>query len=169
MFKIFFGPYGRNSRQDFLIGLIGLVIFSVIGNWFIGSLGISMTHFYLAPIFWGLTIYMAYCVFGRRLHDIGRSVGPFMALLALLVVILIVVMLTFGGAEYFAEFSQYDRKAEIDPSVSEQIIEKYKDQLARGNKIAGWSMWAAIATFCVWLGFANGEPRANNYGDVPHK
>jgi len=159
---------GRASRTGFVLGLIGFTIFVLLGNLGLRSLGNGMTYFYLAPVFWGLSIYMVYCIYGKRLHDIGRSVGPLMAMFAVLIMVMIIVMLKFGGAEYFAEFSKYERKAEIDPTIKAAIIKDFEDELNHASIVAGRIMWGVIAVFTTWLLLSKSQPEDNRYGPVPY-
>lgn len=129
MIRLFLSPSGTINRTWFLIGFIGLCGLIMGGNLALSFLSGSMAGFLLSlflVVFW---FYVIYCVYGKRLHDLGRSLWMLTGLIALECLMIIFVMLAFGGAEYFAEFSQYDRKAVIEPEVKAAITEKYQTAL----------------------------------------
>jgi len=110
---------------------------------------------------------MAYCVYGKRLHDMGRSFWPLTGMITLLIVVAIVVMLSFGGSEYFSEFAQYDRKEDIDPAEIERIKSAYQARLSEGNATVHNIMAAIIAAFTLWCGLSKPDENANKYGPKP--
>ena len=111
-----------------------------------------------------LVLHMAYSIYGKRLHDMGRSFWPLTAMIVSLIVVAIIVMLSFGGSDYFAEFSQYERKEDIDPAVRAAIQERYQARLAEGNGTVRAVMSAIIGGFTLWCGLSKPENGANKYG-----
>ena len=81
--------------------------------------------------------------------------------------VLIIIMLSFGGSEYFSEFAQYERKSDIDPAVSEAIIERYQTRLAQGLPILRGLLLAIIGGFTMWCGLSKPQVGDNKYGPEP--
>ncbi len=111
-----------------------------------------------------LVLHMAYSVYGKRLHDMGRSFWPLTAMIVSLIMVAIIVMLTFGGSEYFSEFAQYDRKEDIDPAEIERIKTAYQERLSQGNATVSNIMMGIIAGFTLWCGLSKTDPETNKYG-----
>ena len=87
-------------------------------------------------------------------------------MIVLLIFVAIVVMLAFGGTEYFSEFSQYDRKEDIDPEEIERIKNAYQKNLSEGNATVYNVMASIIFIFTLWCGISKGDPNANSYGQI---
>ena len=136
----------------------------VVFNWGLKQLGGSTWAFLMSLPFPFLVLHMAYSLYGKRLHDMGRSFWPLTAMIVSLIVVAIIVMLSFGGSDYFAEFSQYERKEDIDPSVRAAIQERYQARLAEGNGTVSAIMSAIIGGFTLWCGVSKPEGGANKYG-----
>lgn len=133
-------------------------------NFVLGRLGNSTTAFLISLPFPFLVLHMAYCVYGKRLHDMGRSFWPLTAMIVSLIMVAIIVMLSFGGSEYFAEFAQYDRKEDIDPEEIERIKTAYQARLSQGNATVSNVIIAIITAFTLWCGIWKSDPNTNNYG-----
>lgn len=144
-----------------------MVIFSllvVLFNFALQRLGNSTLAFLVSLPFPFLVLHMAYCVYGKRLHDMGRSFWPLTGMIVSLIMVAIIVMLAFGGSEYFSEFAQYDRKEDIDPVEIERIKAAYQDRLSQGNATVSNIMMGIIAAFTLWCGLSKTDPETNNYG-----
>ena len=120
---------GEITRPVFWLGFAGLFILVTGGNYILGQLGSGMASFWLPMIFVLLYFHVIYCVFGKRLRHMGHTNWFLTAMIALEFIAVIVVMLSFGGAEYFEAFSQYSRKDDIDPAVREAIVSEYQATL----------------------------------------
>jgi len=165
MFKLFLSPKGRVDRREFWIGVIPLAVLIFGFNFFLPKLGKSMIAFFLPFPFLFLIIQMTYSIYGKRLHDMGRSVWPLTGMIVLAFVIVpIVVMLTFGGSELFADFSQYDRKSEIDPDVQKAIQDRYQARLKEGVPYLPHLVASVIAAFTLWVGLSKSDRGDNKYG-----
>lgn len=195
MYKLFFSPVGRIPASRFAIGVLGLMVLSLIISWVFSTYGFSVSpddaavvetgrdnkDVIKAPkgtwaalfVFWisfavpFIAMHIAYCVYVKRLHDIGRSAWVFTAVIALEIMIIIALMLAFGGADYFEAFAQFDRKEDIDPVVLKGIIDTYNQSIAANMKIIGPAMWILPAIFTVWLGLAKGQGKTNQWGEPP--
>ena len=127
-------------------------------------MGNSVWAFLISLPFPFIALHMTYSIYGKRLHDMGRSFWPLTGMIASLILVAIVVMLSFGGSEYFAEFSQYERKEDIDPVILAEIQERYQTRLAQGNTTVSAVMYGIIGAFTLWCGFSKSDPNTNNYG-----
>lgn len=161
MFDLFFKTKGILSRKQFLLGVAGIAAIAIFGNlilrFILETTGHSMLYFISAPVFWILFFYTIYCVYGKRLTDMGRSKGLVFVMFALVILMMIVVMLMFGGAEYFSEFSQFDRKEAIDPEVTQAIIEKYKAEISANMTLITPLLMGIPVLFTLWLLLAKSE------------
>ena len=164
MYKLLLSPAGRIGRQHFWIGMAVFAVLVVVFNWGLKQLGGSTWAFLMSLPFPFLVLHMAYSIYGKRLHDMGRSFWPLTAMIVSLIVVAIIVMLSFGGSDYFAEFSQYERKEDIDPAVRAAIQERYQARLAEGNGTVRAVMSAIIGGFTLWCGLSKPENGANKYG-----
>ena len=164
MYKLLLSPAGRIGRQHFWIGMAVFAVLVVVFNWGLKQLGGSTWAFLMSLPFPFLVLHMAYSIYGKRLHDMGRSFWPLTAMIVSLIVVAIIVMLSFGGSDYFAEFSQYERKEDIDPAVRAAIQERYQARLAEGNGTVSAIMSAIIGGFTLWCGVSKPEGGANKYG-----
>ena len=162
--KILLSPSGRMGRKSYVIGLVGIVLLSTLFNFVLGRLGNSVWAFLISLPFPFLVLHMTYCVYGKRLHDIGRSFWPVTALITALILVMIGVMLTFGGSEYFSEFSKYSTDNPAPADVQAALQAEYELRLAEGH---GWLyglMCGLIGAFSLWLTLAKPDPKTNRYG-----
>ncbi len=153
------------SRRDFWVALIIFALFVAAYNWLLRQFEPEqMIAFWLALPFPFLAIYVIYCIYGKRLHDMGRSVWPVTAMIAAQFLAVIAVMLTFGGAEYFAAFSEFDRKEAIDPDVVRSIREPFEAEIAANlGKINGLLLVIPLL-MTAWIGLSKPDPKSNKYG-----
>lgn len=156
---LFLRPTGEIGVKPYLIGVAGIAVFVVAVNAFLRALTPGALSFSVALVFPFLALYIIYCVYGKRLHDMGFSVWPLTALIAAELFVMIGVMLAFGGTEYFEGFAQYERKAVIDEAVRQALIADYqaKQEASMGTiKIA---LKILPALFTLWLALAPKRPR----------
>jgi len=163
-YKMLLSPSGRIGRKDFWVAMVIFSLLVVLFNFALNCLGNSTPAFLISLPFPFLVLHMAYCVYGKRLHDMGRSFWPLTGMIVSLIMVAIIVMLTFGGSEYFSEFAQYDRKEDIDPAEIERIKAAYQERLSQGNATVSNIMMAIIAAFTFWCGLSRTDPAANKYG-----
>ncbi|CAM3673962.1 DUF805 domain-containing protein [Litorimonas haliclonae] len=166
MIKLFLSPAGRMGRRNFWIGVAGFILFCTGAYYLLDAMTNSMSYFWIFLIVLVLLFQMLYSVCGKRLHDIGYSYWPLTGMIVLIFVILIVVMLFNGGAEYFSEFSNFQRKEDIDPVVREAIIKEYQMKMKPAETIAKYLILSLWAAFTLWLGVAKPQADANKYGPV---
>ena len=152
MFSLLLSSKGAIGRQDFWIGfgLIAILVFAY--NSAIRYFGAgSLPTFWLIVIGLPLLFYIISCVYGKRLTGMGRSRWVFTGAIALQFLIILALMLSFGGAEYFSEFAQYDRKEDIDPERQKAIIEAYQARQAAGMHIIRPAMFIVPVLLTLWL------------------
>jgi len=152
------------GRKDFWVAMVIFAALVTLFNFALGRLGNSTLAFLVSLPFPFLVLHMAYCVYGKRLHDMGRSFWPLTGMIVSLILVAIVVMLTFGGSEYFSEFAQYDRKEDIDPVEIERIKSAYQNRLSEGNATVRNVMIGIIAVFTLWCGLSKPQIETNQYG-----
>lgn len=163
-YKMLLSPAGRMGRKDFWVAMVIFTALVLLFNFALQRLGTSTLAFLISLPFPFLVLHMAYCIYGKRLHDMGRSFWPLTGMITLLLVVAMVVMLTFGGSEYFSEFAQYDRKEDIDPAEIERIKNAYQARLSEGNATVHNVMAGIIGLFTLWCGLSKPESRDNKYG-----
>jgi len=164
LLKILFSPSGRMGRRDYLIGLVGIVILTTVVNFALSRMGNSVWAFLISLPFPFLVLHMTYSVYGKRLHDVGRSFWPLTGMIVLLICVAIGIMLAFGGAEYFADFAAYDRKTPPPDDVAAAIKAKYEARLAEGLPLMNGLMLGIIGLFTLWLALAKPDLKTNAYG-----
>ncbi len=158
MHALFLKTKGAINRQTFWLGFVSLALFVSAFNQLLRTLGpVNMMSFWISIIGLPLIIYMIYCVYGKRLTDMGRSRWVFTGAIALQFLMIIALMLTFGGAEYFSEFAQYDRKEDIDPQQQQIIIETYQARQAANMHLIRPAMLLVPVALTLWLGLAQSK------------
>lgn len=163
-YKMLLSPAGRMGRKDFWIAMVIFAALVMLFNFVLGRLGNSTLAFLISLPFPFLALHMAYCVYGKRLHDMGRSFWPLTSMIVVLIFVAIVVMMVYGGAEYFSEFAQYNRKEDIDPVEIERIRSAYEANLSGGTATVNGVMLAIIAGFTLWCGLSKSDEKSNIYG-----
>lgn len=154
MLKLFLSPRGMIGRKEFWIGFIGFAVFVTLAQFGLNRISHTMAGFYLSLVFIVLFFQTLYAIYGKRLRDMGRSFWPITGMITLTVVIAIVILMIYGGAEYFAEFSKYDRKADIDPAEIKRLQENYQSRLGAATPVLGTLLWGLWGAFTLWLGLS---------------
>jgi|GEM_PF-754951 len=167
MKQLFLSPTGRIPRRKFWMGFIGLFVFILAVNTYLANFPQLYVSFWIALVFPFLALYLIYCIYGKRLHDLGQSYWPLTGAIVLELAVIIGVMLAFGGADYFYEFSQYERKAVIDPDVRETLITEYQAEISSKMHIIQPLLLVVPVLFTLFLGTKTGQQETNKYGSVP--
>ncbi|WP_298918425.1 DUF805 domain-containing protein [uncultured Algimonas sp.] len=163
-----FVPMGRTGRRTFWVTLVAFAALVSVFKW-----GLFQHDAGGAVYFWGFLIWLTllfcglFAIYGKRLKDFGRSVLPIVTLLTAIVVVLIVIMLAYGGAEYFEAYSQYERKATIDPEIRRAINARYEARMAGAAPLITTSISALLIAFTLWVGLTPGDQDENRYGPPP--
>jgi uncharacterized membrane protein YhaH (DUF805 family) len=163
-----FVPMGRTDRRTFWITLAAFAVLLSVFKW-----GLFQHDTTGAFYFWGFLIWltMLFCgvfaIYGKRLKDFGRSVFSIIGLITAILIVLIIIMLSFGGAEYFEAYSQYERKAEIDEAVKAQINAQYEARMAGAAPFVSLITGGMMVAFTLWVGLTRGDKAENKYGAPP--
>lgn len=161
MLKLFLSPRGQIGRKEFWIGFIGFAVFIAASQYGLDKIAHTMAGFYLSLVFIVLVFQMLYAIYGKRLRDMGRSFWPITGVITLTIVIAITVLMIYGGAEYFAEFSQYDRKADIDPAEIKRLQTAYQARLSDAAPILRSLLWGLWGLFTLWVGLSKPMKNGN--------
>ena len=164
MLKLLFSPRGRIGRRSYMIGLIGMVVITTLFNFTLGKLSGSLFGFLIALPFPFVVLHMTYCVYGKRLHDIGRSFWPITGLITALIFTMIFIMLEFGGLEYFEAFQKHSNENTLTEEIGKAIQERYQEKLVPGLPWLYGTMSGLIGIFSLWLFFSTPDPKDNRYG-----
>ena len=159
-------PGGRLGRGSFLLGVALVVALSALAGMVMRALDPATA----GGFWWGLGYFllfwvMVFSVYGQRLHDMGRTVWPLWGVLLLVFLVLVGVMLAYGGAEYFTAFSQYEYESTIDPAVVEGLQADYRRELERAGPTLNVTLSALMGAFTLWLAISPGEQRENRWGE----
>lgn len=164
MKNLFLFPTGRIGRKSFWIGFVGLAVFITAVNTYLANFPQLYVSFWIALVFPFFALYLIYCIYGKRLHDLGQSYWPLTGAIVLQIAVIIGVMMAFGGAEYFSEFSQYDRKAVIDEEVRETLITTYQAEISSNMHIIQPLLLVVPTVLTLILGLKTGQSIENKYG-----
>lgn len=156
---LFLRPTGEIGIKPYLIGVVGITVFVMAVNTFLRALTPGGLSFSVALVFPFLALYIIYCVYGKRLHDMGFSVWPLTGLITAELFVMLGVMLAFGGSEYFEGFAQYERKAVIDEAVREALINDYQAEQAANIGTIKIAFWILPVVISIWLALAPKRPR----------
>ena len=149
--NLFLRPTGEIGAKPYLIGVVGIAVFVIAVNTFLRSLTPGELSFSVALVFPFLALYIIYCVYGKRLHDMGFSVWPLTGLITAELFVMMGLMLAFGGSEYFEGFAQYERKAVIDEAVRQALISDYQAEQAANLGTIKIALWILPVVFTTWL------------------
>ncbi len=158
MLSLVFSSRGRLQRQPFIMSFVAITLLVLIANFGLRSLSgmsdpdllRSLGAFALQLIPF-LALYMLYCICTKRLRDMGRGAGLFWAMIAAEFIAIIVVMLIFGGAEYFTAFSQYSKNDTIDPAIRDNLIAQYQSGLTEHMPVIRTLLLIIPLGFAAWL------------------
>lgn len=162
--KLLLSPAGRIGRRDYVIGLVGLVIVFTLYGLLINALGESMFGFFAVLAFPFVVLQIAYSVYGKRLHDIGRTLWPLTGLICAMLLAMIVVMLVYGGEEYLTAHMEVSREGSPSAEVVDQINAEFKARQAQGVTALSAVISALIGGFTLWLALAKPQAGQNAYG-----
>lgn len=147
--KLLFNPNGRIAQQQYWIGVLIIIGGNFIAN-FIPLLGFIISL--------GL-IYVGVAVYGKRLHDAGRTAWLHAVPWAINIALLVVGFMIFGGAIISAIFAA-DAGDDVGAAAS-----------AIGGGIGFFAVMAAGLLvwigYTIWVGTLPGEPGPNRFGPVP--
>ena len=171
--KLLLSPSGRIARTPFMIGVAILLVIYGVQHFIYPTLGKSLWAFYIPMIFFFLNLHIIYCVFGKRLHDLGRTLWPLFGMFALLLTTAIFIGLKFGMLEYFDSVYalMHDVKYQKDPEALRAAIkpleETYKQNMQAHVSTIALVLAVIPLAFTAWLAMAPSQKTDNRYGPIP--
>jgi uncharacterized membrane protein YhaH (DUF805 family) len=147
---VLFSPNGRIGQQDYWIGLL-----IIIGGNIVASV-LPVIGF----ILWLVLVWMGVAVYGKRLHDAGKSAWLHVIPWAITIVTFIigVVMIAMAGVTAGLMSDGGD--------LSPEQIGALLSGGAGGLAVMSLSTLVWIG-YTIWVGVMKGEPQANAHGPVP--
>lgn len=150
MGHVLFSPNGRIGQQDFWIG----VLIIVGGNIVAGALPL------IGFIVWLGMIWVGVAVYGKRLHDAGKS--AWLHVIPWAISILSVII---GFSMMIAAGLSVGLTSNGDDLTGEQIAALIT---GGGGGIAVMTLSTLVwIGYTIWVGVMKGEPEANAHGPVP--
>ena len=163
IYSLFLSPRGRINRLEFAVGVAVLIAFVIAQKYIFAVMGEGLISFFLPMIFFFLTLHIVLCIFGKRLHDLGRSLWPLMGLFSLMIIAAILVSLNFGGLEYFNTVIAHPEYAG-DEVAMKQVQQVYQETLAANMPKVRLLMAIIPGAFTLWLLLRPGVAGENKYG-----
>ncbi|MFN3835687.1 MAG: DUF805 domain-containing protein [Glycocaulis sp.] len=143
---VLFSPNGRIGQQEFWIGVLILVAANLIAN-FIPLLGFIIS---LVLIWVGIAVY------GKRLHDAGKSAWLHAIPWAVSIVLMTIGAVMAGGAVFAAMMGGGD-----DVDVATLIAGAGAASLFF---LLSFVVWIA---YTIWVGLLKGDAGDNRFGPAP--
>lgn len=140
---VLFSPNGRIGQQNYWIGVLIIIGANILLSW------IPLLGFLISLVL----IYVGICVYGKRLHDIGKTAWIHGIILIVWTLIGIVAFFAFAGAAITAAMQQ---EGNVDPTA---ILGASGAMLGLG--LIGFLFWVA---YTIWLGVAKGDSGTNRFG-----
>ena len=143
---------GGIGRQDFWIGFaaIAVIVFAYNTALRMNETG-GVVNFWLILIILPLILYMITCVYCKRLTDMGRTRWIFTGAIFFEFLVIIALMMMFGGEEYFDFYAQFDRNEDIDPVLVKEVNEAFQAKIQANMNVIGPAMLAIPVALTLWL------------------
>lgn len=139
-------PNGRSGQQEYWIGILILVAANIVSG-FIPVLG---------TLIWIGLIYVGVCIYGRRLHDAGKSAWLHAIPWAVSIVLCVVGSFFIIGA-LIAAIQSGDENFNIIAVLT-----------ASGGALAFFGLsYLVWIVYTIWAGLLKGDPGANRFGPPP--
>ncbi|WP_394694389.1 DUF805 domain-containing protein [Hyphobacterium sp.] len=145
---VLFSPNGRISQQEYWIGILILIAANIVGG-MIPFLGFFIGLF---------LIYVGVCVYGKRLHDAGKTAWIHGGVWAVQIVLGIVGFALAGGA-IMAALANGNGS---DEATFAAIMGASGSLFLVGG--LGFLIWII---YTIWVGISAGDPGENRYGPAP--
>jgi uncharacterized membrane protein YhaH (DUF805 family) len=162
--KLFLSPRGRIGRQTFILCFLGWLAFYLLQSFWFKKTGNNLFNFFLSLTLLFINVQIIFSIYGKRLHDLGRSVRPVIAIFILMIIGGIVLMLNFGGLEYFDTVYQNPDIVE-DETAMRQLTETYQQSVKDNLPQIRLILAVIPLLFTFWLAAKPGKNQANQYGD----
>lgn len=144
--QVLFNPNGRIGQQEYWIGILIIIAGNIVGG-FIPFLGFIISL--------GL-IYVGVCVYGKRLHDAGKSAWLHALPWAVSIVLSVLGFVFAGGAVMSAMMAG---DGQMNPMAA----------IAAGGTFALFMSLSFLVwiVYTIWVGVLKSDPGANQYGAAP--
>ncbi|WP_300531857.1 DUF805 domain-containing protein [Maricaulis sp.] len=142
---LFFSPNGRIGQSDYWKG-VGVII---LANLLLNLIPI------LGTLIWLVLIYVGVCVYGKRLHDAGRSAIFHAIPWVFWIFTLVASAMLMGGTLMTAILSDGDISPVAVMSAGGAFL------FLNGLSTLVWLVYT------LWVGLAQGDPGENAYGPAP--
>ena len=162
-YSLFLSPRGRIGRLEFAVGVAVLIGFAIAQEYIFSFMGKGLTSFFLPMAIFFLTLHVVLCIFGKRLHDLGRSLWPLMGLFSVMIIIAILISQNFGGIEYINTVIAHPEYAG-DEAAMKQVQQVYQETLAANMPKVRLLMAIVPGAFTLWLLLRPGVAGENKYG-----
>lgn len=143
---VLFSPNGRIGQQEYWIGILILIAANIVAS-FIPLLGLLIS---LALIWVGIAVY------GKRLHDAGKSAWLHALPWAVSIVLMTIGIVMAGGAVFAAMIGGGD-----DVDVATMMAGAGAASLFF---LLSFLVWIA---YTIWVGVLKGEAGDNRFGPAP--
>lgn len=164
--QLFLSPRGRINRAQFGAGLAAWMAFYAVQIVWFSQTGAHQFNFILALVLLFLNLHIIVSLYGKRLHDFGRTTWPVIGMFVLVMISAILVMLNFGGLEYFETLNQNPEIAQ-DPVAMQQVHQVYQESLAQNLPRTRLILSIIPVVFTLWVALKPGQSAPNKYGEVP--
>jgi uncharacterized membrane protein YhaH (DUF805 family) len=152
-------PNGRIGQREFWIGVLIIIAGNLVAG-FVPLVGLLLS---LA------LIYVGVCVYGKRLHDAGRSAWwhalPWAITLVLAIRGVIAAVTTVWNIDLAAATDGLESDAGL---VDVLRLVDLSDLFAMGLAALGWLVlgWVAWLIYTLWVGWAVSVPEDNAHGSA---
>lgn len=134
-------PKGRIGRRDYWIGVAIIVCVIAVASRFTSTVGTVLI---------ASTVYLGICVYGKRLHDFGKSAWGIMVPVGFIPIIIVVTILSGGLAN----------PATLSPHPPVTPLASFVDALPL-------LITFILPAWIIWLGTRKSDPQDNKYGPGP--
>jgi uncharacterized membrane protein YhaH (DUF805 family) len=145
---VLFSPNGRIGQQEYWIGILILIAANIVAG-FIPFLGILISLF---------LIYVGVCIYGKRLHDAGKTAWIH-GLVWLIQIGLGIIGFVLAGGAIMAVLANSGGSDQVNAAA---IIGASGSLFLVGG--LGFLIWIV---YTIWVGISAGDPGENRFGPAP--
>lgn len=167
-YTLLLSPRGRIDRLPFIVGIAGFLALTLCALFLFSKIDMGSATASVGLLSFFLFLHVAMCVYGKRLHDVGRTLWPWVVMIVLLIIMLIFIGLSFGGVEYFDTVMAHPEYAENEAKMAE-VLKVYQDTLDQHALQSRGLIAVVPVLFTLWLALAKGEPKENRYGPASRR
>lgn len=145
---VLFSPNGRIGQQEYWIGILILIAANIVAG-FIPFLGVLISLF---------LIYVGVCIYGKRLHDAGKTAWIH-GLVWLVQIGLGIIGFVLAGGAIMAVLANSGGSDQVNAAA---IIGASSSLFLVAG--LGFLIWII---YTIWVGISAGETGENRYGPAP--